>query len=98
MALGKDYIIVCDQSGNCYSWGSNQNKQLGLVENEDDSFNQFENYPKKIDIFSGFDVLNVFSGVDFVIIRVKPWSNENLVEHSVHYYHTNKSQTNNEMG
>lgn len=92
VALGWDFILATDQLGNVYSWGDNSAQQLGLIEDEEDqSFNEQEDLPKKITIFSSFDVQSVFAGKDFAILIVKQRGNDTLIEQSVHYYHTNKS-------
>ncbi len=69
VGLGFDFIVAVDDYGECYSWGNNENGQLGLVVEENQTgLIPFEPFPKKLLIFQPFDVKSIHIGSNFCLL------------------------------
>ncbi len=71
VGMGDGFILVSDQNGTLFSWGKNDEHQLGLMTDEDEYFSDFETTPKEVEIFQQFDVRTVHAGDKFAIITLK---------------------------
>lgn len=86
VGLGRDFIVVADDYGDCYSWGNNESGQLGqIVEEDQTGLVPYEDIPKKLILFNPFDVKSVHVGTDFSILLISEKVNENYEGTSVDY-------------
>lgn len=51
VSLGDGFILVSDQNGTLFSWGKNEEHQLGLMTDDDQYFSDYESIPKVVEIF-----------------------------------------------
>ena len=77
---------MADDYGDCYSWGNNENGQLGqIIEEDQTEIAAFESVPRKLILFNPFDVKSVHAGTDFTILLICEKVNENYEGTSVDY-------------
>lgn len=75
--LGENFIVAASELGDCYSWGMNDNGQLGHLLPDEPVELPNEISPKVIEILEAFDIKGISVGPNFVITMV----NRKLVEH-----------------
>ena len=86
ISLGNNLVVVSDDNGDCYSWGINDNGQLGQVVDENQTeFVPVELYPKKLIIFRPFETKSVYAGYNFAMILVNERSPEEMEVTSMEY-------------
>lgn len=62
VGVGQDFFVAADDCGDCYCWGLNSCGQMGQVEEEDESLEEFFKTPKKVSLIDEFEVKAVFTG------------------------------------
>ncbi len=86
VGLGSDFIVAADDYGECYSWGNNDQGQLGQVIDENQSgVVPYENHPKKLLIFQPFDVKSIHIGNNFSLLLLAEKAKDNYEGTSVDY-------------
>lgn len=97
IGLGHNLVVISDDTGDCYSWGLNDNGQLGQVLDENQSdIASVEPLPKKLTIFRPFETKSVHVGYNFAMILVVERSPEDMEANSIEYAPFNMQYNNGE--